>query len=235
MKEAKTSLSPHIRRLAFIPARGGSKGLPGKNIRELGGKPLIAHTIHAALASKAFDMVLVSTDSQKIADISREAGASVPFLRPSRHAQDTSQIVMARDHALETLAAEGKKFHICAELYPTSPFRTPELLRLLLSKLEQGYASVKTAYCCPLQKKRYYSAPQETPLVPAQPDDMPFSFFFLGLFTGYWLTASRPVWGTHVHTITDPAEKVDIDTPEDFALAQYILENNLFIPAEVAP
>ncbi|MGE5490533.1 MAG: cytidylyltransferase domain-containing protein [Actinomycetota bacterium] len=109
--------------LGLIPARGGSKGLPGKNIRPLCGKPLIAWSIEQGRASACVDAVVVSTDSQEIADVARTYGAEVPFLRPAHLAADTSPTIDAVIHALDFLAAEGREFDIVALLETTSPLR----------------------------------------------------------------------------------------------------------------
>jgi CMP-N,N'-diacetyllegionaminic acid synthase len=109
--------------LGLIPARGGSKGIPNKNIRSLLGKPLITWTIEQANASQYLDTVLVSTDSREIASIATQSGASVPFLRPSELAQDESPTVDAVIHAIRQLMAVGKQFDYVVLLEPTSPLR----------------------------------------------------------------------------------------------------------------
>ena len=111
--------------LAIIPARGGSKGLPGKNIKELCGKPLIVWTIEQALNSKYIDNVVVSTDSEKIANIAKKAGANVPFLRPAELAADNSPTSDAILHVLEQLSMKGEFYDYIALLEPTSPLRKP--------------------------------------------------------------------------------------------------------------
>lgn len=114
----------HRTTLALIPARGGSKGLPRKNLLPLAGKPLIVWTIEAALASELVDRVVVTTDDEEIAAVSREAGAHVPFLRPSELASDTSPSIDAVIHALDWLEEhEGARFDQLALLEPTSPLR----------------------------------------------------------------------------------------------------------------
>ena len=111
--------------LAFIPARGGSKGLPNKNILECAGRPLIEWTISAAKAVGFIDDVLVSTDSQEIAAVSRRAGASVPFLRPNALATDDASLLDALKHAWENHAtASSKRYNYLVVLQPTSPLRT---------------------------------------------------------------------------------------------------------------
>ncbi len=112
--------------LAIIPARGGSKGLPKKNIKELCGKPLIAWSIEAGLKSKYLDEVMVTTDSQEIADISNQYGANVPFLRPDELASDTATSFDAIKHTLDYYNNEqNKEFDYIVLLEPTSPLREP--------------------------------------------------------------------------------------------------------------
>jgi hypothetical protein len=116
--------------LAIVPARQGSKGLPGKNIKPLCGKPLIAYTIEQALASGCFDRVVVSTDGQDIADVAREFGAEVPFLRPTELAGDRSDLRSAINHLLDELKSrEGYTPDIVAILFATYPFRTRQLIQ----------------------------------------------------------------------------------------------------------
>ncbi|HRD69470.1 MAG TPA: acylneuraminate cytidylyltransferase family protein [Legionella sp.] len=107
--------------LAVIPARGGSKGLPGKNIRPLGGIPLIAWPIKAALSSKYIDRVVVSTDAEPIAKVAIEYGADVPFMRPAEFAQDTSPSSDALIHAIEFCTKTDGQYDYIVLLEPTSP------------------------------------------------------------------------------------------------------------------
>jgi CMP-N,N'-diacetyllegionaminic acid synthase len=109
--------------LAIIPARGGSKGLPGKNIRLLDGKPLIAHSISAALASKTITRVICSTDSEEIAEVARQAGAEVPFLRPAELAEDNSLAIDNYIYTVDRLIAEGMSIEEYCVLLPTAPLR----------------------------------------------------------------------------------------------------------------
>ena len=107
--------------LAIIPARGGSKGLPGKNIKELCGKPLVAWPIHAAKNSLYVDKIIVSTDGPQIADIARQEGAEVPFLRPDELAADDSTTISVIVHAINFLLGQGETFEYCILLESTSP------------------------------------------------------------------------------------------------------------------
>lgn len=119
------SVHSDVRTLALIPARGGSKGLPRKNVLDVAGKPLIAWTIEAALAARHVDAVVVTTDDPEIAEVSLAHGAEVPFMRPAEFALDTSPSIDAVLHALDALAADGRTFDYLALLEPTSPLRTP--------------------------------------------------------------------------------------------------------------
>lgn len=112
--------------LALIPARGGSKGIKDKNIIDLAGKPLIAYTIEAAFRSQYVDQVVVTTDSQRITEVSKLYGASVPFLRPAEFAQDTSRTIDAVLHAIKALNAKGQSFDVLVLLQPTQPLRSSE-------------------------------------------------------------------------------------------------------------
>ncbi len=126
--------------LALIPARAGSKGLPGKNIRPFCGKPLLQWSVEHGLSSRYVDKVLVSTDSEDFAAIARKGGAEVPFLRPGDLASDTAASVDVILHAVDYLEGMGEKFSLLVLLEPTSPLRKPEdidrALEFLLSRPE---------------------------------------------------------------------------------------------------
>ncbi len=122
--------------LGVIPARGGSKGIPGKNIKMIAGKPLIAWTIEAAKKSKLLTRVIVSTDDEKIAEVAKKYGAEVPFLRPAHLAEDLSTDVEFLIHALLWLKSnEGYEPEIVVRLPPTSPLRTEAHIDLGIQKL----------------------------------------------------------------------------------------------------
>jgi len=114
--------SPDI--VALIPARGGSKGIPRKNVLPVGGKPLIAWTIEAALQSSSLTRVIVSTDNEEIADVAQQHGAEVPFMRPAEFATDAAGSLGVALHALDWLAAHGGEPDYLLLLQPTSPLRT---------------------------------------------------------------------------------------------------------------
>jgi len=111
--------------LTIIPARGGSKGVARKNIRKLGEKPLISYTIEAALASRYIDRLIVSTDDEEIADVSRNFGADVPFIRPEELSTDTAKAIEVVKHSiLETEKLDNRKYPVIVYLEPPAPFKT---------------------------------------------------------------------------------------------------------------
>ena len=123
------------RLLAVIPARGGSKRLPRKNILDLAGKPLIAWTIEAALGSKYIDRVVVSTDDGEIADISKQFGADVPFIRPIELASDEATSIDVVLHSLKELEMQKDHYDFIVLLQPTSPLRTTEHIDKAIEQL----------------------------------------------------------------------------------------------------
>lgn len=136
--------------VAFIPARVGSKRVPGKNVRPLGGHPMIAYTIGPALESRVFESVIVSTDSEEIAAIARHYGAEVPFLRPPAFASDTSPDIEWLDYTLAELAAQGRTWDCFSLLRPTSPFRTAATIRRAWTTFtsQQGVDSLRAVELC---------------------------------------------------------------------------------------
>jgi N-acylneuraminate cytidylyltransferase len=131
-----------LHQIALIPARSGSKRLPGKNIKSLNGVPLIAYTIKSALNSNLFTEVIVSTDSQEIADIALHWGASVPVLRPAEYARDSSPDIEWVSHSIENMVVTPKNLVDCiAILRPTNPLRTADtIVRAFNIFQEQSWA-----------------------------------------------------------------------------------------------
>lgn len=140
--------------LALIPARGGSKGIKDKNIVFLAGKPLIAYSIEAAKYSKYIDDIIVTTDSEKIAEISKQYGASIPFMRPIELATDTSKTIDAVLHTIQTLKTMGKEYDVLILLQPTQPLRTnkdiDESIEVYYKNKEDGLVSVSPVDDSPL-------------------------------------------------------------------------------------
>ena len=129
--------------LAIIPARGGSKGLPGKNIMDLAGKPLIAWSIEAANESKHIDRCVVSTDDHEIAEISKQYGGDVPFIRPAEFARDQTSSMDVVTHAVKTLNEQGQTYDYIALLEPTSPLRSKTDIDQALRMLDENRESAR--------------------------------------------------------------------------------------------
>ncbi len=136
-----------MRNIAIIPARSGSKGLKDKNIRLLNGKPLLAYTIEAALKSRCFDKVMVSTDSKKYAKIAEEYGAEVPFLRSKETSQDSTSPWEVMKEVLENYKAMGEEFDTFALLQPTSPLRNAKDIKNAYAELEEKRANAVVSMC----------------------------------------------------------------------------------------
>jgi len=142
--------------LCVIPARGGSKRIPRKNIRAFCGKPMIAWSIEVALASGCFDQVIVSTDDAEIADVARQWGAAVPFMRPAELADDFAGTTPVVAHAVRWHQDYGKELIAVCCLYATAPFVDPEDIKDGLKSLEQTPADrfvfTATPYASPIQR-----------------------------------------------------------------------------------
>jgi N-acylneuraminate cytidylyltransferase len=140
-------------KIALIPARGGSRRIPGKNIRPFLGKPIIAYPIECALGSGLFERVVVSTDDEGIASVARAHGAEVPFLRPSALADDFAGTVAVMRHAVEALRAEQAEALCC--IYATAPFLEADDLRRGWEILREGawdYVFAATPFPAPVQR-----------------------------------------------------------------------------------
>ena len=228
--------------LFLIPARGGSKGVPGKNIRNLGGKPLIAYSIADALsvASDSSDVV-VSTDSQEIADAAIEAGAAVPFLRPVELATDTAGSREVMLHAADFLIHKGKEYDCIVLLQPTSPFRNTEDIRKGMQLFESEHpdmvVSVKPASTNPYYNA--YECDKEGNLKISKGDglftrrqDAPEVWEFDGSIYVISIEALRenPSLGKMKRILPLPntsSYNIDIDTPLDFMIAEQLIEKKL--------
>ena len=129
-----------MKTLAMITARGGSKRIPRKNIKEFNGKPIIAYSIEAALSSGVFDEVMVSTDDEEIAEIAKKYGAKVPFFRSEKTANDFATTVDVIEEVLNTYKERGQEFDIFCCIYPTAPFITAKRLKDAVEELSASDA-----------------------------------------------------------------------------------------------
>lgn len=222
--------------IAFIPARGGSKGLPGKNLRRLGDAPLIAHTIQPALRSGCFDRVIVSTDDADIAEVARRHGAEVPWLRPPELATDDAPVVDAVLHGLDRVAQdEGYRPDAVALLQPTAPFRTTTTLRRGV-ELFQGsggdsvvsvtLAAVHPYWCQRIDADGCLHPFLEGVEVPASRQQLPPAYQLNGLLylaRTETIREHRSFYGARTRAlVVDETESLDIDTAEDWDLALYL-------------
>lgn len=143
-----------MKNLCIIPARGGSKRIPRKNIKPFQGKPIMAYSIDAALKSGLFDEVMVSTDDEEFAEVAKQYGASVPFLRSAATANDYATTVEVLIEVVKTYRKQGKEFDNVCCLYSTAPFVTPERLKEAFGKLSDNVDGCFTVveYSYPIQR-----------------------------------------------------------------------------------
>jgi len=223
-------------KLAVIPARGGSKRIPRKNIKAFCGKPMIAWSIEAALASGCFDAVVVSTDDAEIAEVAKAHGASVPFMRPAELSDDHTGTIPVIAHAVRWLIAAGQRPDAVCCLYATAPFVTPEAIREGLQVLEKegaDYAFSVTSYAFPIQRAIRLSKQGRMEMF--QPEhfntrsqDLEEAYHDAGQFywglTSAWL-AGTAMFGASSAPVVLPRHRVqDIDTPEDWLRAEWMFK-----------
>lgn len=232
--------SPSI--VALVPARAGSKRVPGKNVRRLGGHPVMAYTIAAALESGVFDDVIVSTDDEAYASIARHYGASVPFLRPAALAGDRSPDIEWVEHTLAQLQDAGRTFDCFSLLRPTSPFRQAVTIRRAWRAFtaEAGVDSLRAVERCRQHPGKMWivDGARMTPLLRGGPVDQPWhSSQTQTLPEVYVQNASLEIAWTRVvfngRTIagqvlmpflTQGVEGFDVNTPDDWLLAERYVE-----------
>lgn len=220
--------------LALIPARGGSKGIPGKNIKEFNGRPLISYTIAAARASRYVDSVVVTTDSAEIAGIAERYGAEVPFLRPSELAQDTSRTIDAVVHARDAMEALGRPHDVVVLLQPTSPLRRAEevdsALKTFFSHGGLGLASVSEVSENPVLTRRIDQSGVMHPILPisstVRRQDMPRFWHVDGAIyinRAEDLTLETSLNDNPIAYVMPKLRASDIDSIEDFFRAEEIM------------
>ncbi|MDK2901694.1 MAG: CMP-N,N-diacetyllegionaminic acid synthase [Thermosediminibacterales bacterium] len=225
--------------LAIIPARSGSEGIKDKNIKELNGKPMIAYTIEAAIKSYIFDDIVVSTDSEKYAQISRKYGARVPFLRPDNLATDDASSKDVIEHVLKRLLKEGKKFDYFALLQPTSPLRNKndiiEAVDLLFLKNANAVISVCETDHSPLWTNTLCENLQIDNFIKkevrnSRRQDLPKYYRLNGAIyiaqTDYFLKYKDWFKEKSYAYIMPKERSIDVDNILDFRLAEIILQNS---------
>jgi CMP-N,N'-diacetyllegionaminic acid synthase len=224
-----------MKTFALITARGGSKGIPRKNIKLLGGKPLIIWTIEAALGSTMLSDVVVSTDDPEIADIALRAGAQVPFMRPSELAQDQTPGIDPVLHALDQLP----HYDSVLLLQPTSPLRTSAdidgCMNMIAEKKSLSVVSVSEADTHPYWIYRLNTDQTMARFVNAAPiarrQDLPLAFALNGAMyfaQSNWLRRSRSLVAEETQAYVMSRENsVDLDTPLDWKYAEFLLKELL--------
>lgn len=222
--------------LAVIPARGGSKRIPRKNIRPFCGKPMIAWSIEAARASDCFDRIIVSTDDDEIADISRAHGAEVPFMRPKALADDYAGTIPVVKHAIDTLTSAGCDPEFVCCLYATAPFVSADdisrALRLLKGS-DADYAFSVTSYAFPIQRAIKITSDERVEMFNPEyfntrSQDLEEAYHDAGQF--YWGRArawcdEKTLFGSGSLPVVLPRYRVqDIDVEEDWVRAEWLFK-----------
>ena len=222
--------------ICIIPARGGSKRIPGKNIKDFLGKPLIAYSIEAALNSKVFNEVIVSTDDEMIANVAREFGASVPFFRDTNLSDDYAT---STDVIKDAIGRVNSSFSDVCCLYATAPLITAEILKEAaeeFKKQECKFLFSATAFDFPIQRaikldenarvSMFYPQFEKTRSQDLEPAFHDAGAFYFGKKEA-WLECNA-IFAPHSKAYLLPRNLVcDIDTPEDFEFAKklYLINN----------
>ena len=221
--------------IAIIPARGGSKRIPKKNIKPFCGKPMIAWSIAAARESRCFDRVIVSTDDEKIAVVAQTAGAEIPFIRPAELADDHTGTGAVIRHGLKWVADQGERIDLACCIYATAPFVTATDLQQGMVRLqaapEKKYAFSVTSFPFPIQRAIRLTAdggvePFQPECMPMRSQDLEEAYHDAGQF--YWGRPEAFLNGPSVFSplsipIILPRHRVqDIDTEEDWVRAELL-------------
>lgn len=223
-------------RLAVIPARGGSKRIPRKNVREFCGRPMLAWSVQAALESGCFDEVIVSTDDPEIAEVAKRCGASLPFMRPAELSDDHTGTIPVIQHATQWFLDQGRTPQQVCCLYATAPFVQAEDLRrgqAILQESDSDYAFSVTSYGFPIQRAlRMHESGRVEMFQPEnfqrRSQDLEEAFHDAGQF--YWGKASawldgRVIFSPASAAVLLPRHRVqDIDTPEDWERAEWLFK-----------
>ena len=216
--------------VAVIPARGGSKRIPGKNIRSFCGKPIIAYSIEAALQSGLFASVIVSTDDEAIAQTARQYGATVPFMRPAELSDDMTGTTPVFRHAVQWCLDNGQEVKAACCLYATAPFTAPQDIQEGFSALETAPAAFSvTTFPYPIYRGLTRGDDATVSLIwpehrLTRSQDLPEAYHDCGQF--YWavtefLLADKDFMDGEAVGVPIPRHRVqDIDTEEDWARAE---------------
>ncbi len=226
--------------ICIIPARGGSKRIPRKNIKKFLGKPIIAWSIEAAIKSECFDRIICSTDDEEIAEVVKKYGAEVPFLRPTSLSNDYAETAPVIAHAIEYLQREGVNIDLVCCIYATAPFILSEDIKYGLEKIKAecvDYCFPVTKYPFPIQRSIRITKGDRCEMI--QPEmfgrrsqDLEETYHDAGQF--YWGTPSawlngKTIFSKNSTTQILPRYRVqDIDTLEDWKMAELMLQSTIF-------
>lgn len=232
-------MSVAMNNIAIIPARGGSKRIPKKNIKNFLGKPIIQYAIELAKSSGIFDRIVVSTDSEEVAECALSVGAEVPFLRPAKLSDDFSGTQAVTAHALLECSKINKKeqFDYACCIYPTSPLLTVKAIKEGLQLLQSSkcdFVVSATEYHFPIQRaikkiENEFFVPNNQQAMSMRSQDLQTMYHDAGQF--YWGTLAAymkelPIWGERTKAVILPRTHVqDIDTFEDWQLAEMKYQN----------
>lgn len=229
-----------MKNIAIIPARSGSKGLKNKNIKDLCGKPLMAYTIEAALESNAFDTVMVSTDSEKYAEIARQYGAEVPFLRSDVTSSDISSSWDAVEEVLVNYTDMGRQFDTFMLLQPTSPLRTAEHIIGAYRELTYKNANTVVSVCEADHTPEQYNVLPESHSLDGfmkaemegkRRQDIATYYRFNGaiyLSKTQFFLKSKDIYAQDAYAyIMNRVDSVDIDDELDFVIAETVLRRKI--------
>lgn len=220
-----------MKKIAIIPARGGSKRIPRKNIKDFLGKPIIAYSIEAAIKSGVFDEVMVSTDDSEIAEISKEYGANVPFFRSSELSSDMAMTAPVLLEVLNEYLKLGQKFDYCCCIYPCAPFINPqkieEGLETMLNK-QANSATPVVQFSYPIQRALRIKNEKISMIFPenleVRSQDLEKTYHDVGQY--YWIKTDnffveKQLFSKNAVPILIPESEVqDIDTEEDWKIAE---------------
>jgi len=242
--------------LCVIGARGGSKRVPNKNLRLLAGRPLMAYTIQAAKASNAIDRIVLSTEDERIAQVGRDLGVEVPFLRPPELASDDAKLPPVTKHAMEFMDRAGFRADIVVQLQPVCPFVPPEKITESIEKVASGRASSAVSL-----RKVTSGHPYRMKVI-VDPKDGIFRNFITDIdvdtfqssyhlpevycSTGAIYTRRRDLLDNYngkdfalgnrpVAVVLDEIEAMDIDYPLDFEIAEHLMARRLYLKKEFQP
>ncbi len=237
MKQSNNESS--LRVLGIIPARGGSKGVPRKNLRKLAGKPLLEYTAEAALASTRLSRIILTTEDQEIAEAGRQCGIEVPFMRPESLARDDTPMLPVIRHAVKTLEDSGDRYDAICLLQPTNPLRRPEDIDNCIRLLDEQEAdSVVSMLPVPVEFNPHWvwfsdsngylkiATGEEMPIPRRQ--ELPAAWHREGsvyVMRRDVLVERNTFYGAKmIGYMMDPEKTVNIDTMEDWVRAEKLIE-----------